>query len=131
MESDKLINIKSNKMDKAVILAKGILGAAPYVGPIIAEIVGATIPNQRLDRIVDFVQILDKKLGGISQDVIKLKAQDEYFIDLFEDGMLLASRAINNERKEHIATVIKNSITNDELSHLEEKKLLTLQREIV
>lgn len=130
MEENKAINLKDNNLDRAVSLAKGVLGAAPVVGSIMAEVVGAVIPNQRIERITKFVEILDKKLDEVSQDIIRLKVQDEYFIDLLEEGFILASRAITDKRKEHIATIIKNSITNEELSHLEEKKLLNILSEL-
>jgi len=130
MTENKVVNLNDNNLDRAVTLAKGVLGAAPVVGSIMAEVVGAIIPNQRIDRIVRFVEILNNKLDTISQDIIRLKVQDEYFIDLLEDSFILASRAITDERKEHIATVIKNSIIHEELSHLEEKRLLNLLSEL-
>ena len=37
--------------DIAMILSKGLVGAIPFVGPLAAEIVGAIIPNQRIDRL--------------------------------------------------------------------------------
>ena len=37
--------------DIATILSKGLVGAIPFVGPLAAEIVGAIIPNQRIDRL--------------------------------------------------------------------------------
>jgi hypothetical protein len=130
MKEHKVVSLKDNNLDRAVSFAKGVLGAAPVVGSIMAEVVGTIIPNQRIDRITRFVEILDKKLDGISQDLIRLRVHDEYFIDLMEDGFILASRAITDDRKEHIATIIKNSITNEELSHLEEKRLLNILSEL-
>ena len=130
LEDDKVINLKDNNLDRTVLLAKGVLGAAPVVGSIMAEVVGSIIPNQRIERMVRFVEILDKKLDGINQEIMRLKVQDEYFIDLLEDSMLLASRAITDERKEHIATIVKNSITNEQLTYLEDKRLLNILSEL-
>jgi len=92
MKEEKAVNLKDNNIDRAVSLTKGVLGAVPVVGSIMAEVVGAIIPNQRIDRITRFVEILEKKLDEINQDIIRLKVQDEYFIDLLEDGFILASR---------------------------------------
>lgn len=39
------------KDDIPKILAKGIFGTIPIAGPLISEIVGSLIPNQRMDRI--------------------------------------------------------------------------------
>ncbi len=41
-----------------------------------------------------------------------------------------ASRAMSKERLDYIASLLKNSITDEELEHLEYKKLLSLLREI-
>lgn len=130
MKEHQDLSLKDNNLDKAVSIAKGVFGAAPVIGSIMAEVVGAIIPNQRIDRITRFVEILDEKLDGINQDLIRLKVHDEYFIDLMEDGFILASRAITDDRKEQIATIIKNSINNEELSHLEEKRLLNILSEL-
>lgn len=130
MEENKVVSLGVNNVDRATTLAKGVFGAVPYIGPIMAEVIGATIPNQRLDRIVNYVQVLDEKLNGINQELIQSKVKDEYFIDLLEDSILQASRAITDERKDYIATIIKNSITQNELNHLEEKRILNILSQI-
>ena len=55
-----------NKIDVAVFLAKGTFGALTYIGPIISEIIGTIIPNQRLDRISDFLSRLDEKVKNLN-----------------------------------------------------------------
>lgn len=37
--------LKSNKADHAALIAKGTVGAIPYLGGIAAEIIGTLIPN--------------------------------------------------------------------------------------
>lgn len=130
MFEDKRINLNENNVDMATSLTKGIVGMVPVMGSIMAEVVGMIIPNQRIDRIAKYIELLEKKLEGIDQDILKLKIQDEYFIDLLEDSMLLASRAITEERKDYIATIIKNSITKNELNHLEDKRILNILSQI-
>jgi hypothetical protein len=52
------------------------------------------------------------------------------FADLFEDGLVQASRALTDERRQNIAALVTNSLTNQDLEHLEEKKLLWLLGEL-
>lgn len=44
------------------ILAKGALGAIPFVGPLAAEIIGTVIPNKRLERIEKLLSVLEAKI---------------------------------------------------------------------
>ena len=102
------------KTDLAVSLGKGILGAIPIVGPLMAEIVGHVIPNQRLDRLERFLRILEMKVGDVEQGKLKERFAKEEFVDLLEDGMLHASRALSDERKSYIASIIEAGIKEDE-----------------
>jgi len=125
MNNDKL---KSNDVDKGVALIKGITGAIPFIGPMIAEIVGEIIPNQRIDRMSQLLSILDSKLSKleITQEELKQKMTEESYINLLEDGMWQAARASSYERKEYIASILANGISNDNLHELEENILLAL-----
>ncbi|HMG73662.1 MAG TPA: hypothetical protein VK582_09180 [Pyrinomonadaceae bacterium] len=60
----------------------------------------------------------------VEEDVAKLRMQTPEFADLFEDGLIQASRALTDERQQNIAALLVNSVTNEDLEHLEEKKLL-------
>ena len=50
------LNLNNILIDRLASGAKGITGAVPFVGSIIAEIVGNVIPNQRIDRLTRFVR---------------------------------------------------------------------------
>jgi hypothetical protein len=124
------ISMKTNRSDLAAALVRGLIGAAPLVGPLIAEILTATIPRQKMDRVVTFVKILDDKLSYLEEDVVKVRIKSEEFADLLEDGITQASRSLSDERKSHIASLLKNSLTRDDLKHLEHKKILALLNEL-
>ena len=47
-------------------------------------------------------------------------------IDLLEDGLLIAGRALTEERRERIASLMAKSLTLEELEHLEKKTLFQL-----
>src|SRR4029453_11155872 len=100
------------KRDWAVILGKGILGAIPVVGSLAAEVLGAIIPNQRLDRIEILLHTLEARLSGLDRNQIEPRFRSPEFVDLLEEGMQQASRAIDSMRIEYIATLLKNSIAD-------------------
>ncbi|HFG1639843.1 TPA: hypothetical protein ACGFW1_003524 [Vibrio cholerae] len=54
--------MKIDKMEIASIISKGALGAIPLVGPLAAEVVGAIIPNQRIERIETLLHDLESAL---------------------------------------------------------------------
>ena len=124
------IEINSNASDRVATLVRGIIGVAPYVGPMLAEAITSVIPNQKLDRIITFIKVLNDQVKYIEEDVLKVKIQTEEFTDLLEDGLNQASRALTDDRKQYIAALLKNSLSKDELSHLGKKKLLSILNEL-
>jgi hypothetical protein len=125
-------NLEQTRADWLAVSLKGAIGALPVVGSLLGEIVGVLIPQQRLDRLVDFVRRLDEKVEALSIDQRALaeRVQSEEFIDLLEDAMLQAARALTSERRDHIAALLKNSLPDSDLSHTEEKRLLWLLNEL-
>ena len=57
--------MKNSKEDIIAIVGKGAVGAIPFVGPMAAEIIGALIPNQRMDRLEQFLKELDLKMNQL------------------------------------------------------------------
>ncbi len=121
---DEEISLKSDRSDFAAAVVRAPTGAAPLFGPLIAEILTVAIPQQKMDRVVTFVTLLDDKLSYVRDDLIKLRVKIEEFADLLEDAIGQASRSLSDERKSQIASLLKNSVSRDELKHSEHKKLL-------
>ena len=51
-------------------------------------------------------------------------------LDLIEEGIVQATRAISQERIERLAHLISRTLTNEKLKYTESKKLLNLFREL-
>lgn len=119
-------NVDQSKTDVAIAVGMGTLGLLPYAGPIIAEIVGTIIPNQRPDRIARFAEILDEKLSKLDKELLEQKMRTEEFVDLFEDGAFQAAKALTDERRRHIAALLKSSLATVNLDHIQEKQLLSI-----
>lgn len=126
------IELHSNINDYITLAMKGMLGMVPFVGSLLAEIIGTIIPNQRLDRVTQFAVILDERISQLEldQEYIRSQLDNEYFTDLIEEGMRQAARAISDERKEYIATLIANSLNSDDISYEESKHLLKILGEL-
>lgn len=116
--------------DIATIIGKGLVGAIPFVGPLAAEIVGAIIPNQRIDRIESLLRILESKIAKEDRAKVEQRIKAPESVDIIEDGFIQASRALTEERKEYISSLLKNSLTNEDLKHIEYKRLLSILGEL-
>lgn len=122
--------LKSNKTDLLVSVLKAGTGIIPGAGPVLQEIISNVIPNQRIDRIADYIIILERKLSLIPDETIKSLLKKEEFINLLEEGFIQASRSISKERREYIASIIENGITKEEIELLESKHFLNLLSEL-
>lgn len=120
----------TQKTDIVAILGKGLIGTIPFVGPLAAEIVGAIIPNQRIDRIETLLRLLESKITDEHKVKIQERLTEPECVDLIEDGFIQASRALSEERKEYIASILKNSLTDEALKHIEYKRLLSILGEL-
>lgn len=124
------IDLSTNEFDIAAMTAKSVFGAIPGVGSLLSELTSAIIPNQRFDRLIEYVKILNDKISQIPQDVLEIIKNDPYFIDLIEEGFIQASRAITKDRKEYIASILYTGICNDEKNFIESKYFLKLLSEL-
>jgi hypothetical protein len=119
-----------NEIDYAVSAWSAALGTVPAVGSIIAEVVRNIIPNQRQDRISDFLTALDDELGNLQQDVLELRMCTQEFADLFREAAFQATATSSHERRRRLAALLKNSLTHEEVKYEEERKLLSLLEQI-
>lgn len=122
--------LEQNKTDLLALAAKSALGAVPFAGPLLSELVGNLIPNQRIDRLSKYVIELEKKLSDLSTDRIKELLKDDECVDLFEEGFIQASRALTDERRIQIASVVRNGLDDDSIAYSESKYVLKLLQEL-
>lgn len=120
------INLENNSSDRLAQIVKAGLGMVPVVGSILQEAVTITIPNQRMDRVVLTLNVFAQKVNYLEEEVLRLKMSSEKFTDLLEDAIPQAARALSEERREYIASFLKNSLTSEELNLIQEKKILSI-----
>lgn len=128
MTRDKSLDI--NSTDLLTSFSKSALSIVPIAGPFLSEIVGTIIPNQRIDRLIEYIKELDKRISKIQIEQAEEFIKNEEFIDLIEESFIQASRAITSERRQYIASIIENGIKDEAINFLQSKYLLKLLSEL-
>ena len=116
----------NNTTDIVAAISKVGVGMVPYVGSILGEIIGNVIPNQRIDRITQFVQHLDERLVAMEQETLRTRMMLPLTVDLLEDAFTQASRATSNDRIEQVANVVAHGISAETMDQVETKRMLWL-----
>ena len=124
------LELEATTSDVVGVLMRSLAAYVPKLGPILANIVGVAIPNQKLDRVIAFIKVLGDRVKYLEEDVAKKRMETPEFAVLLEDGLSQASRALTDERRQYIASLLSNSLTTEHLKDEEEKKLLWLLGEL-
>ena len=124
------MDLDVKEKDVVASVLKGYLGSLPVLGPIVAEMIDNLIPNQRIDRITSLLKSLESKIDPEEKAKVEAKMLEEKSIDLMEDGFLQAARALSEERIDYIASLLKNSLTDEDLERIAYKKLLSILAEL-
>jgi hypothetical protein len=125
-------DLESNSKDRLVSAAKGVVGACPFIGALAAEAIGSLIPNQRLDRVVEFLRQLEKEVRNLDSrlDNFEKNLHNAEGLDIMEEGLVQAARSVSAERKERLAKLVARSLTREEMRYEDSRKLLNLFREL-
>ncbi len=121
---------RGNWQDADTALLRGAVGSIPVVGSILAELVGLTIPNQREERFEAYLKRLSERLDRQEEEVLRQRLHDPENIDLFEEGAFQSVRAVSDERKDYIASIVANGLSGDDKDRLQAKRLLKLLAEV-
>ncbi len=117
--------LDNRAVDYVLNAAKAAVGPIPIVGPLVSELVGVVIPNQRLDRIAKFLVELDRRIRSLEAPATILEQlSDETFTDLLEEGLRQSARSLSDERRQYIASLICNSLSSRNIAYIESRHLL-------
>ena len=122
--------LKSKLPDYSAAIGRAGANLIPFVGPVLAEIIGVTIPNQRTDRIVKFAEDLNNRLINLEEGLLELHSHDEEFTDLVEEAIRQAAHSLSDERRGYIASMVVNGLTAESINFAESRHLLCLLEEI-
>lgn len=125
-------DLSTNNLDRLTSVAKGVIGICPIIGPIASEAIGTIIPNQRLDRVVNFLRILENIVTELDSRMERIEGnlKSEEGVDIFEEGMMQAARSVSSERQERLANLVARSLLDKELKYAESRKILNIYREL-
>lgn len=123
-------DLDQNWRDRLVAASKGAAGMIPYIGGPLGEIISSVIPQQRLDRIVSYLEELESRLNTLEDNRIREALVDPVNIDLIETGGYQAARAITEKRIEQISEAVFSGIQADDAAKLRKNRLLSLFGEL-
>lgn len=122
--------LDNKKNDLLASAGKSILGAVPFAGPLLAEIVDLLVPNQRVDRLASYVEELEARLAEAEEDLIRKSVEGPSGLALAEDGFIAASRAVTKERISYIASTVAKGLTKENIDNNRQRYLLNLLSEL-
>lgn len=130
-KKDKYHELENLPVDYATSALKIISSAAPYIGGLFSEFLGLVVPNQRIDRLINYAIKLEKKIVHLEKSFIENKFKyNAEFIDLFEESIRQAAVSLSDERREYLANLIANSITKSDAEIIESKHLIKILNEL-
>lgn len=119
-------DLDANEVDNAVNAWAATIAALPAAGPILAEVIRTVVPNQRMERVGEYVKILDAELTEVQREVLEIKMRTQEFGDLFRESAYQAADTSSEDRRHRLAALLRNSLTHDEIAHEQERKLLSM-----
>lgn len=118
-------HLGNDERDRGTSILRAVVGMVPIGGSVLAEIVTNIIPNQRLDRIERYLQLLAKQLEERSADLEALKRAPEA-IAAIEDGAFQAARAVTDERVRRIVSCVVDGIVESDEEEMRGRQLLDI-----
>lgn len=124
--------LKTTINDRIAANTSLVAGVIPGFGGLISHAITQIIPDLKLDRIEQFLKYLDHNVSRIDSELkwVKGHLESEEGLDLFEDAVVQAGRAISDERKQRLASILSRSFSREDLKYAESKKILNLLREL-
>jgi hypothetical protein len=122
------MDLEANSSDRIAALIRGVAGLVPGFGNMISEVLTALIPEQRIDRLSDYIRALNEKIKMLDADlsVIRGRLSESDRLGIFEDGLIQAARSATSERRERIASVIAYGLSEADFNYERIKKVLNI-----
>jgi hypothetical protein len=125
---DERDELSTNESDTLALVLRATANILPGFGGIVAEVVNVMIPKQKIDRVVDFARSLKEAMDLLDARLalIEARVQTSAGSDLLEEAIVQAARAVSQERRERIATVLARGLSDDQFQYDRTKKLMSL-----
>jgi len=122
------INLKNNLTDQVGLpVARTLANLVPFAGSALSEILTSVIPNQRMDRIADFLMHLQALIS--EEELEKIKTLPER-VEILEEGMIQAGLTPHKERIKRIAKITAIGLTQIEIDRDKTSRILEILKSL-
>jgi hypothetical protein len=120
------MDLEASRSDQVAAVLRSVAGFVPGFGNMIGEVLTALIPDQRIERLADYMRTLNEKVKMLDADIdlVRGRLRETDRLGIFEDGLLQAARSATEERRERIASVIARGICEEGFNYERSKKIL-------
>lgn len=130
---NEITSLRNNASDVIASILKGLLGAIPYGGAAIAEIVSWAIPNQRMGRLCNYIEHLTTQISKLEDSqnewIEKLKKSKNNLL-LFELATKYSIETNSDILHHCYAYYVFNAVENKTLEDSRSEKLLRTLSEL-
>lgn len=129
----KIESLENNSTDKIASVFRSLVGFIPNFGSLASELISWLIPNQRIDRVCEFIKQLSRQVSKLEDSqklwIKKLKT-DKNNLLLFELSARYSMETNSNIKHHCYAEFIFNAIENKKLEDSRNEKLLRTLSEL-
>lgn len=129
----KIESLENNSTDKIASVFRSLVGLIPNFGSLASELISWLIPNQRIDRVCEFIKQLSRQVSKLEDSqklwIKKLKT-DKNNLLLFELSARYSMETNSNIKHHCYAEFIFNTIENKKLEDSRNEKLLRTLSEL-
>lgn len=117
---------------KAGIVMGGMVAGGPlaaFGAGLAAEMISIVVPQYKQERYEKWVNEIERRvqvLEGVERERAEEREHSPEFADLFENATRQAIHALSEERRQQLATLLVNSLCEDEVNYLRRKRLLEI-----
>lgn len=128
----KQINLKSNGTDTFVSILSSTVSYIPLVGSFASELVQSLIPNQRQDRIVEFVKNIDYELQNMKIDFQELKEKfsNQKYGSFTYNCIRMVTNEVYEEKIKYYKNLLIQTLTDDEKTLVHNERILRILEQL-
>ncbi len=115
---------KFTQGDLAASTIRATLAVAGPLGAIVSEFLTQFVPDQRLDRLQEFTEILGERLSGVEKQFESRLDLSAGYAALAEETFVAAVRSPHQQRRRDLAHVLRHGLTRSDADLIEEQTLL-------
>ena len=112
--------------DVIVSALRSALSVAGPMGAIVGEFLTQLVPDQRMDRLQDFVELLDGRLTGLEDQFKARLHESSTYATFAEQVMVVAVRTSSRERHRDLAELLRTGLSKSDADLVRHQTVLNL-----